>query len=368
MGLAMEKEILLTAGNKDIVYRINDTVVVEFAGKRNVLSSSLFNGGWRDDLQAVLNHHPAQEQEAMIVEGYFANMTRLCRKLGYDAGKVSTMGTGVPMRNVSIKQAVYKNLTVTAIVTAGAEGNPGRVGDKAVYTAMITEKLPNPGTINIMIHFNCSMPPGVLARSLVTATEAKTAALQEFILGSRYSHGLATGTGTDQILAVCDPNAKLTITDCGEHRKAGELLGSVVKEAVKEALYKQNGFDGKKMHDVFRRMDRFGINRKKLIKDYYSNYQRHMDEKKFTICIDRLNEDSQIVALTSLYAHLFDQKEWGLLTEEEINATGGFLLKRMAGELRVVQLSPDTGIMPFIRNWEQVYLRLLDREIEKLGY
>lgn len=34
----------------------------------------------------------------MTVEGYFANMNRLCKKLGYDAGKVSTMGTGVPMK------------------------------------------------------------------------------------------------------------------------------------------------------------------------------------------------------------------------------------------------------------------------------
>ena len=70
------------------------------------------------------------------------------------------------------------------------------------------------------------MPPGILARALVTATEAKTAALQELILGSRYSSGLATGTGTDQILAISDPQAKLMISDCGKHTKPGELLGA----------------------------------------------------------------------------------------------------------------------------------------------
>ena len=153
-GLAMEKEVLLKFENGDVIYRIEDTVVIDFLDKRDVLSSSLFNGGWRNDLQAVLNHHPAKEQEAMTVEGYFANMNRLCKKLGYDAGKVSTMGTGVPMKNIAIKQAAYEGIRVTAVVTAGAEGNPGRVGDKAVYNAIAKEKLPRPGTINIMLYFN----------------------------------------------------------------------------------------------------------------------------------------------------------------------------------------------------------------------
>ena len=52
------------------------------------------------------------------------------------------MGTGVPMKNIAIKQAAYEGIRVTAVVTAGAEGNPGRVGDKAVYNAIAKEKLP----------------------------------------------------------------------------------------------------------------------------------------------------------------------------------------------------------------------------------
>lgn len=319
-GLAMEKEVLLKFENGDVIYRIEDTVVIDFLDKRDVLSSSLFNGGWRNDLQAVLNHHPAKEQEAMTVEGYFANMNRLCKKLGYDAGKVSTMGTGVPMKNIAIKQAAYEGIRVTAVVTAGAEGNPGRVGDKAVYNAIAKEKLPRPGTINIMLYFNCDMPPGILARALVTATEAKTAALQELILGSRYSSGLATGTGTDQILAISDPQAKLMISDCGKHTKPGELLGQVVKAAVKEALYKQNGFDGKKMHDVIRRMERFGMSRNRLMEDYRTNYDEKLSDKNFEQALYNLNLNGEILTLTSLYAHLLDQYDWGLLSQKEIDS------------------------------------------------
>ena len=37
----------------------------------------------------------------------------------------------------------------------------------------------NKGTINIMLFFNCSLSPAALTRSIVTLTEAKSAALAE---------------------------------------------------------------------------------------------------------------------------------------------------------------------------------------------
>lgn len=364
-GMAMEKEVLLKFKNGDVIYRIEDTVVIDFIDKRNVLSSSLFNGGQRSDLQAVLNHHSTKVQDSMTIDGYFTNMKILCQKLGYNADKVSTMGTGVPMKNVAIKQVSYEGVIITAVVTAGAEGNPGRVGDKAVYNAIDKEKMPRPGTINIMLYFNCDMPPGTLARALVTATEAKTAALQELLLGSRYSSGLATGTGTDQILAISDPQAKLIITDCGKHTKSGELLGQAVKSAVKEALYKQNGFDGKKMHDVIRRMERFGMSRNRLMEDYRLIYDENLNDKNFEQALYNLNLNSEILMLTSLYAHLLDQYDWGLLSQQEIDSGCSLLLKKMAGDLPFKKLEQHEKIMSFVRNWEQVYLALLDEEVKR---
>lgn len=364
-GMAMEKEVLLKFENGDVIYRIEDTVVIDFIDKRNVLSSSLFNGGQRSDLQAVLNHHSTKVQDSMTIDGYFTNMKILCQKLGYNADKVSTMGTGVPMKNVAIKQVSYEGVIITAVVTAGAEGNPGRVGDKAVYNAIDKEKMPRPGTINIMLYFNCDMPPGTLARALVTATEAKTAALQELLLGSRYSSGLATGTGTDQILAISDPQAKLIITDCGKHTKSGELLGQAVKSAVKEALYKQNGFDGKKMHDVIRRMERFGMSRNRLMEDYRLIYDENLNDKNFEQALYNLNLNSEILMLTSLYAHLLDQYDWGLLSQQEIDSGCSLLLKKMAGDLPFKKLEQHEKIMSFVRNWEQVYLALLDEEVKR---
>ena len=88
--------------NQDTVYREEDTVIIRFTGQRKVASSSLINGGVRNDLTAVINHH-SSEKEAMTVAVYRKNMKDLCLRLGYDPHKVSIMGTGVPMKNAVVK-------------------------------------------------------------------------------------------------------------------------------------------------------------------------------------------------------------------------------------------------------------------------
>ena len=64
------------------------------------------------------------------------------------------------------------------------------------------------------------MTPGCMARALVTATEAKTAAIQELMGGSLYSTGLATGSGTDNMMIIADAESENQLTYAGETRKA----------------------------------------------------------------------------------------------------------------------------------------------------
>jgi hypothetical protein len=54
-GKGTEELAILDGGDR--VYREEDTVIVEFSGERDVISSSLINGGYRKDLVAVLNNH-----------------------------------------------------------------------------------------------------------------------------------------------------------------------------------------------------------------------------------------------------------------------------------------------------------------------
>ena len=83
----MEKEVLQVLCNQDTVYREEDTVIIRFTGQRKVASSSLINGGVRNDLTAVINHHSA-EKEAMTVAVYRKNVKDWCRRGGAEPHKV----------------------------------------------------------------------------------------------------------------------------------------------------------------------------------------------------------------------------------------------------------------------------------------
>ena len=53
------------------------------------------------------------------------------------------------------------------------------------------------GTINTIILVNANLGYETLLDAFMTATEAKTVALNDLKIQSQYSNGYATGTGTD---------------------------------------------------------------------------------------------------------------------------------------------------------------------------
>ncbi|MDR0818440.1 MAG: adenosylcobinamide amidohydrolase, partial [Oscillospiraceae bacterium] len=221
------------------IHRYQKSIVVNFTGARKVLSTSPANGGMRGDLTAVFNNDcttGAGMSAELKAPTYAEHNAVLSRELGLDPDKTAGIGTAAQMENVSIKTETFKDITVTAVVTGGVEVNGGRVGDPATWDELEKKNIELPhGTINIMLFINVNLTDGALTRSLVTCTEAKTAALQELAAPSRYSHGLATGSGTDSTIVVCNSDSAITLTDAGKHVKLGELIGKSVKAAVKEA-------------------------------------------------------------------------------------------------------------------------------------
>lgn len=326
----------------DKVYIKDDTLVLEFKGPRKVLSSTLLGGGYQENLQGVVNHH-SQANEGMTYEDYKSSMTRLVQNLGYDPRRFCTLGTGVPMKNAVYAQAQYQNFYVEALVTAGVEGNPGRVGDKANFNGFSNkDKQPAPGTINIILALNADAPGGVLARSIVTASEAKTAALQELAIGSRYSRGLATGTGTDQIAIIAASDSNFLLSDAGKHTKPGELIGTVVKEAVKAAIQKHNGIDAHYQHSFLQRSYRFGINEPSL----YTYNNCGLSSENFHQHLLSIDHEDALVTGFSLYYHLLDQLGWGLLSAPEAQPFAQILLQQIAIKYQIPAPVLSSGTYP----------------------
>ena len=324
----------LTTG--DIAYRYDKSIVLVFSGPRKVLSTSLYNGGYHEDFEAVFNRDMTQGS-GMPCESfaptYVESMKIVAERLGLAPELTSGMGTAAHMENASIVSRSYKELTVTAIVTGGVETNGGRVGDPASYYKTAEKKC---GTINIMLVIDADLPPGILARALVTCTEAKTAALQELMAPSRYSAGLATGSGTDQTIVVANSESPLFFEGAGKHSKLGELIGLAVMAAVKEALKKQSGLTPARQHDLLRRLRRFGVTEEALWQRYKEEAGANaLIKAQFIAALEKMTAVPALFPLGVLFIHLYDEHLWGLLEKEETWEAAEKLLKEMAAALRL---------------------------------
>lgn len=329
----------LSTGDYVRRYRNERIITVKFTGKRKVLSTSLLNGGYHENLTGIFNHNSGPDDGTHCVlraRTYEEHLKIIAAEADLEPLFSTGMGTAAGMENVAIVVNTYKNLTVTAIVTGGVEGNGGRVGDPAEYFQPFEKTGQHKqGTINIMLIMDTDMPPGTLARALVTCTEAKTAALQELMAGSLYSTGLATGSGTDQTIIVANADSALYLESAGKHSKLGELIGRTVKEAVKEALFKQSGLCPFRQHSTLRRFKRFGLNEKVLWDSYLNQVIKPVSKKIFSLELDRLEKSDIMLTYSSLYIHLLDQFLWNLINEEELLDGTQVLLKITAQKLNI---------------------------------
>jgi len=351
----------LTTG--DIAYRYDKSIVLVFSGPRKVLSTSLYNGGYHEDFEAVFNRDMTQGS-GMPCESfaptYVESMKIVAERLGLAPELTSGMGTAAHMENASIVSRSYKELTVTAIVTGGVETNGGRVGDPASYYKTAEKKC---GTINIMLVIDADLPPGILARALVTCTEAKTAALQELMAPSRYSTGLATGSGTDQTIVVANSESPLFFEGAGKHSKLGELIGLAVMAAVKEALKRQSGLTPAQQHDLLRRLRRFGVTEEAL-------WQRYKEEvgddalikAQFIAALEKMIAVPALFPLGVLFIHLYDEHLWGLLEKGETWEAAEKLLKEMATALR---LKTQEGVLMQEGYMESLAMLLVRAVVER---
>jgi adenosylcobinamide amidohydrolase len=213
----------------------------------------------------------------------------------------------------------FREISVLAVATGGVEGNAARAGDPASmyeydgrHTPIDRPPPPAFGTINVIVAINQPMQDGAMVRAVMTASEGKTAALQELSVPSRYSPGLATGTGTDQI-AVCAPvsGAARPLRGAGHHTTAGELIGRAVKRAIKETLIFQNGLFPAELGSCLRLMERFGFSGDRLVEAVlpFLPPEIHDGVRRGPHVFER--DPLTALALAALL-HVHDQITWGM--------------------------------------------------------
>jgi adenosylcobinamide amidohydrolase len=227
---------------------VNKTLVVGFSEPMAVLSTL---EGMRKDIRYIGNHYASPPLWKIAYSGGLdAFRPRVLSVIETPAAETALLFTGADMANLAEAHASFRQLSATALVTAGAAGNAMRMGKDA-------GAFYEPGTINILILPGARLSPRAMNRAVITATEAKTAALLDLDVRSTYSGSRhrATGTGTDNIIVAegRGPNIEYT----GGHSKMGELIARAVYAGVTQALHRQNGYTVAR--SVFRRLSERGI-------------------------------------------------------------------------------------------------------------
>ena len=307
------------------LHRNDKFVALRFRAPHRVISTSLDNGGVAADLDLVYNHQgcePAgllsRHPSRAVIDRPDLYAAALLERHGLGGLRAAQLGTAANMSNLAVVLEEYRDIAVLAVATGGVEGNAARAGDPASgyefdgrYEPITREQPPAHGTINVMIALNQPMLDGALVRAVMTATEAKTAALQELSVPSRYSPELATGTGTDQV-AVCVPakGSAKPLRGAGHHTTAGELIGKAVRRAVKETLLFQNGMHPAERGSCMRLMERFGFHGETLIDAILPLIP---EDARATVrhAPPILDRDPLTALAVAAFVHVHDQLSWG---------------------------------------------------------
>jgi adenosylcobinamide amidohydrolase len=203
----------------------------------NTVSSAFYDCGGLKKTNAILNVEvPKSYSDRCLHDDPEAFIMDSSKKLGFTESFVG-MVTAAAVENFSLVSKKDGDIAVSVIATAADnEGNTCNHAESAGET-IETEHIE--GTINIIVVIDGNPTENCLVSTLVTATEAKMAALRELDIRSRYSGDEATGTVTDAVVAA-ETNRGPPIVYGGPASKLGQLVGYCTRKAVKEAIMKAN--------------------------------------------------------------------------------------------------------------------------------
>ncbi|MEA1991132.1 MAG: adenosylcobinamide amidohydrolase [Thermodesulfobacteriota bacterium] len=191
----------------------NKTLIIDFTKPLSLVSTL---EGERRGIKSIDNHYSSPPCWGIGHNlGLKEIRKRVYEVIGKSEDTAGFLFTGADMDNLAIKKESFREMEVYALVTAGVKSN-------AVRMSADEGRFYEPGTINIIILPNMKLSRRAMTRAIITATEAKTAALQDLDIRSSYTPRIhqATGTGTDNIIVV--EGEGIQVDNSGGHSKMGE--------------------------------------------------------------------------------------------------------------------------------------------------
>jgi adenosylcobinamide amidohydrolase len=202
-----------------------------------IVGSAFHNGGGLKKTKAILNAEVTKDySDNSLHDNPEAYITASAEKFGLRESFVGTV-TAAAVENFSLVSKRNGELAVSVVATAA--DNEGNTCNFAESAGEAIETKHVEGTINIIVIIDGNPTESCLVSTLITATEAKTAALKELDIRSRFSGDQATGTVTDAVVAA-ETGRGAPIVYAGPASELGQLVGYCTRKAVKEAVMKAN--------------------------------------------------------------------------------------------------------------------------------
>ncbi len=282
----------------------------------NTVSSAIHNGGGLKKTKIIINaqvtdeygdRHLHDDPDAFIVKSF--------QKLGVNDSFVG-MVTYANIADFALVSKRDDAAAVSVVATAGCT-HAESSGEKI-------ELQPIEGTINIIVVIDGHPDEACLVSCLITATEAKTAALRELDLRSRYSGFEATGTVTDAMV-VAETGRGSPIAYGGPSSKLGQLVGSCTRQAVKEAVMRSKIGGFVPQRSVTLRLAERHLSVKKLALELSKVKSLHADAKTLSdVLTKKLAEEPLFASVVFAAVKLSDDFERGLVPAHlgEVNLLG----------------------------------------------
>lgn len=154
------------------------------------------------------------------------------REWRYPVDTTAGLLTAVQLKHASIMEERNGEAAVFCCVTAGTSNAAKAGSERKTYPAY------RPGTVNIMLMIDAKLTQAAMVNAIMTAVEAKAAALADLDVRDAENGLVATGTTSDAIMLGVSQSAVYPVEHmyAGTATDLGGMVGRAVYGAVKEAL------------------------------------------------------------------------------------------------------------------------------------
>ncbi|GKU78778.1 adenosylcobinamide amidohydrolase [Paenibacillus sp. L3-i20] len=162
-----------------------------------------------------------------------ADLEQQCANWGFNPSNTVGFITAAKLTHASIIEHEGDHFRLLCCTTVGTR-NAARAGlPREVYSAYTA------GTINTIVAIDGQMTQSAMVNAVITATEAKAAALQELAIVERISGEIATGTTTDAIAICVSQHSSWNAVHA--YAGAATSIGCAIGEAVYKSVIEAGG-------------------------------------------------------------------------------------------------------------------------------